>query len=51
MARVFCFVNFELNTMKCNAVINCENKTVSVFFVSLINMINILREITERLFK
>ncbi len=47
MACVFCSANFEFNTNKCNAVIDFHNNTVNMFFVSLINVINILRRITE----
>ena len=51
MSFVFSPDEFEFNTIKYNAVIDCENKTVSMFSISLINAINILRRITEGLFK
>ena len=47
MKCVFCSANFELNTIKCNTVIDCKNKTVSMFFILLINTINILRGVTD----
>jgi len=51
MLCVFCSANFEFNTIKYNTVINFYNKTVSMFSISLINGINIMRRIIERLFK
>ena len=47
MIRVFCFANFEFNTLKCNAVIDLDNKTVGIFFISLINVLNILTRIID----
>jgi len=47
----FYSVNFEINNIKYNIAINYINKAISMFFVSLINVIIILRKITERLFK
>jgi|GEM_PF-2004261 len=49
MVCVFCYVNFESNTNKCNTVIISDNKTVGMFLISLINVIHILRRITGRL--
>ena len=50
---VMCFLlwNFEFNTIEYNTVINIQNKTVNIFSILLINVINILRRIIERLFK
>lgn len=31
MACIFCYVNFEFNTIKYNTVINIHNKTINVF--------------------
>jgi len=45
------YPEFEFNTFKYNAIIDCYNKPVSMFFILLLNVINILRRITERLFK
>ena len=51
MSFVFCSNEFEFNNIKYNAVIDCHNKPVSMFFILLLNIINMLRRITERLFK
>ncbi|HEY8892302.1 MAG TPA: hypothetical protein VIM70_18870 [Clostridium sp.] len=48
---IFCPNEFEFNNIKYNAVIDCHNKPVSMFFILLLNMINMLIRITERLFK
>jgi hypothetical protein len=47
MVCVFCFANFEFNTIKCNTVISLGNKTVGMFFISLINVMNILKRIID----
>jgi len=49
MECFFCYANFEFNTNKCNTAIICDNKTVGMFVISLINVIHILRRITVRL--
>ena len=51
MSCVFCSANFQFNNIKYNTVINFHNKAVSIFSASLINVIDILRRIAERLFK
>jgi len=51
MICVFCSTNFEFNNNKYNTVIDFCNKTVSIFSISLINGINILRRIIEGLFR
>ena len=51
MSRVFCCANFGFNTTKYNTVIDFCNKTVGMFSILLINVINILRGIIERLFR
>jgi len=51
MLCVFCSANFEFSAIKYNTVVDFYNKTVSMFFVLLINGINILRRIIEGLFK
>jgi len=45
MVRVFSFANLEFNTIKCNAVIDLDNKTVGIFYIALINVISILTRI------
>ncbi|MGH4052979.1 MAG: hypothetical protein ACREVX_16910 [Clostridium sp.] len=47
MVRDFCFVNLEFNTIKCNTVINLDIKTVGIFFIALINVMNILTRIID----
>ena len=47
MVRVFCFAYFKFNTIKCNTVIDLDNKTVGIFFIALINVMNILTRIID----
>ena len=51
MLSVFCCANLKTHTCQYNTVINFHNKTVGIFSISLINIVNILRRIIERLFK
>lgn len=51
MSCVFCSANFEFNTIKCNTIIDFNNKAVGMFSISSINVINILGRITKGLFK
>ncbi|GCD10318.1 hypothetical protein Ctaglu_19410 [Clostridium tagluense] len=51
MTCFFCVEKFKFNTIKYNTVGNICNKAVSIFSISLINIINILIRITKRLFK
>ena len=51
MACVFCSVNFEFSTIKYNTVNNIQNNTGDSFSALSINAINVLRRITEGLFK
>ena len=51
MSCFFCATYFQLNIREYNTVVNFYKKAVGLFPNSLINMIDILKRITKRLFK